>query len=100
MVAEILGVVKGDPLPIDVPLVAEVYHFMVVPVGPVAVRPTVPVPHRTPPVVEVMLDPKIICTGVEFVDTGPLAQVTLHLYQVGATGTTKRLDEIAPEISV
>jgi hypothetical protein len=49
VVAVMLGVVKGLPVPTCVPPVAASYHFNV-PVHPVAVKFTVPVPHLEDPV--------------------------------------------------
>jgi hypothetical protein len=99
-VEDIIGVVNGEPEAKAEPPVVAAYHLKVEPVGPVAARLTVPVPQRTPFVVVVIFDAKTTCTGVEFVVTGPFAQVTLHLYHVGAIGAITRLEEIPPDISV
>jgi hypothetical protein len=76
--AEIEGVVKGDPVPIDVPPEAAVYQLIVEPAVALAVNETVPVPQRVAPVELMILFVKVTCTGVEVVLTGPFAQVTIH----------------------
>ena len=54
-----LGVVNGEPVPIDAPPLGAAYHFSVPPSQPVAVRLTVPVPQRA-------LGPPVGAPGISF----------------------------------
>ena len=62
--------VKGEPVPIEVPPEAAEYH-VIVPDEAVAAKETVPVPDLLPEVVAVMLLVKVTAAVVEFADGHP-----------------------------
>jgi hypothetical protein len=76
VVDDILGVVKEVPVPSDTPPVEAAYQ-LIVPAEAVAPNTTVPVPHREPGVVPVIVG--LVFIKIDNVsDTGPIPQLAFE----------------------